>query len=543
MSKLGFPKSYPSPGVIPLDHGLSSTLRLRPEGEAHATKYLPVLTSALLAVLVYAVTLHGTYIYDDVKIVHTDPRVLEPDRWYQLWTQPFFARSIDKLYRPLVSSSFALENYLHGDRPWIFHLVNILLHATVSASVALLALRLAGVRAAWVAGLLFAVHPVHVEAVAGLVGRAESACALAIILGLWLFLRDGPVTLWRSVALVGCFMAALLSKEQGVLFPLLIVGAYPLKYSGRLSPEDRRRLTYLGIALCWMLVAYLLLRERVASFSWDRNQLDWYVNPILKSQGLDRLMMPVALLGRYTMLLIFPRHLSIDYGGTIIGWTTSLHDPYFVAGLVALTGWFMAVLFSWRRRNYPLLFCLFGLALTYGMVGNIVALIGTIFADRLMYLPSIFFLLTVGIALSKFRPTIIAPVVGVLVVVGGIGSFSYAMLWNDPIALFEYTLRIHPQSERAYGLLADTYRDSGDLGQVVEVAKRACAAVPDRWEPYALLIDAQLAIQDYDAAMAAAEAGLAHVSAKDERLVFIQWEETIARKKAEAAKQSSDPAR
>jgi len=103
-------------------------------------------------VLVYAVTLHGTYIYDDVKIVHTDPRVLEPDRWYQLWTQPFFARSIDKLYRPLVSSSFALENYLHGDRPWIFHLVNILLHATVSASVALLALRLAGVRAAVAAG-------------------------------------------------------------------------------------------------------------------------------------------------------------------------------------------------------------------------------------------------------------------------------------------------------------------------------------------------------------------------------------------------------
>src|SRR5690349_18318437 len=144
----------------------------------------PVLGSALLAVAIYAVTLGGTYVYDDVKIVHHDPRVLEPGRWYQLWTEPFFERSVDKLYRPLVSTSFAVENYLHGDRPWIFHLVNILLHAAMSGAVALLAMRLAGVGAARIAGLLFAVHPVHVEAVAGLVGRAETACALAMVLGL-----------------------------------------------------------------------------------------------------------------------------------------------------------------------------------------------------------------------------------------------------------------------------------------------------------------------------------------------------------------------
>src|SRR4051812_41502867 len=182
---------------------------------------IAVLTSALMAAAVYAVTLGGTYVYDDVKIVHHDPRVLEPALWYQLWTQPFFEKSVDKLYRPFVSTSFAIENYLHGDRPWVFHLINILLHAAVSGGVVLLGMRIAGLTVGWISGLLFAVHPVHLEAVAGLVGRAETACALAIVLGLYWFLGRGPLTFRRGIALCVCFIVALLSKEQGVLFPLL----------------------------------------------------------------------------------------------------------------------------------------------------------------------------------------------------------------------------------------------------------------------------------------------------------------------------------
>ena len=68
--------------------------------------------------------------------------------------------------------------------------------------------------------LLFAIHPVHVEAVAGLVGRAESICTLATFAGLCLCLRR-PITPGRIAGIFGCFAVALLAKEQGVLFPLL----------------------------------------------------------------------------------------------------------------------------------------------------------------------------------------------------------------------------------------------------------------------------------------------------------------------------------
>jgi hypothetical protein len=497
---------------------------------------LAVLGSAFLAVVIYAVTLNGTYVYDDVKIVRTDPRVLKPARWYQLWTQPFFERSVDKLYRPLISSSFAFENYVHGDLPWVFHLVNILLHAAVSGAVALLAMRLAGVGAAWIAGLLFAVHPVHVEAVAGLVGRAETACALAIILGLCVFLHDGPLTVSRGIALSICFVIALLCKEQGILFPLLLLAAWPLRYPSRPDAAEWKRIKHLGASLCWILVGYLLLREKVASFSWERSQLDWYVNPMILSHGTDRVLMPVALLGRYMGLLVFPLHLSIDYGGYIIGASTSMRDPYLWIGFLALAAWFTLAAVAWRRRDFALLFCLLGLAVTYGIVGNVVALLGTIFADRLMYLPSVFFLLIVGIVLSRLRPRTVAPLLAVIVVLAGVRSFTYARLWNSPVRLFEATIRVHPESARAYGLLWDEYWRDGKDKEGRDVAKQAIAAVPDRWEGYVDLIRSELELGDYDAATAAADAGLKVLTSKEQRFALIQWKEIIAERKPGAGK-------
>ena len=162
--------------------------------------WAPAALGALVASALYAITLGGTYIYDDVYIVGQDPRVRQPGLWGQFWTHDWFNGGLDNLYRPLVSQSFGIQMWLHGDRRWAFHLVNILLHAGASALVAELARRLAGWRVGLFAGLLFACHPIHSEAVAGIVGRAELACAVGVLGALVLFLKQ-PMTTparWRS---------------------------------------------------------------------------------------------------------------------------------------------------------------------------------------------------------------------------------------------------------------------------------------------------------------------------------------------------------
>ena len=486
-----------------------------------------------MALALYAVTLRGTYIYDDVEVVRTDPRVLEPAKWGELWTKPYFVDAVDKLYRPLVSTSFAVENWLHGDRPWAFHLVNVVLHAGVAAMVALLGVRLGGPVAGWVAGILFAVHPVHVEAVAGLVGRAETACALASLGAILLFLRPGKIGIGRGVGIWVCFVVALLSKEQGILLPAFLLAAFPVRYGGvRIERADRKGLQYLGVALLWTLAAYFLWRERVASLSWDRNQMDWYINPLVRSAGWDRVLMPLVLLGRYALLLVFPLHLSIDYGGWTIGWQISLRDPYLYVGLAAAIAWCVAVVISWRQRAWAMLFCLLGLGLSYGIVGNVVALIGTIFADRLMYLPSAFFLLAVGIALSRFPGRLVTVLVVIATVLGAARTYAYERLWNNPVALFEQTIRLHPRSERGYALLWTYYQERSQWKTALEIAKKAREIASRRPKPFEMYIQSELGLEDFAAAEACADEAIGEVP-KQQRMKFIQWKEFIEKRRAE----------
>src|SRR4029078_10893720 len=92
---------------------------------------LLALACAALAFLTFAISLRGTYVYDDLPIVRDDPRVTDPGEWVRFFFESYWAQqfNVDNLYRPLTSLSFALQWHLHGDRPWAFHLVNNLLHA------------------------------------------------------------------------------------------------------------------------------------------------------------------------------------------------------------------------------------------------------------------------------------------------------------------------------------------------------------------------------------------------------------------------------
>lgn len=83
----------------------------------------PPLISALVWLLVFAVTLNGVFVYDDIAILEKDARIADPSLWGQYWTDSYNF-GVDNLYRPLVSMSYAIQHYLHGPRPMPFHLVN-----------------------------------------------------------------------------------------------------------------------------------------------------------------------------------------------------------------------------------------------------------------------------------------------------------------------------------------------------------------------------------------------------------------------------------
>lgn len=467
----------------------------------------PAIVAAAAALALFAVTLGGTFIYDDFDVFELDSRLREPARWGEYWTRSYNG-GVDNLYRPLVSMTYAAQWWLHGADPadaWKFHLVNLLLHAGVAALVAELARRLGGARFGFVAGLLFAVHPIHVEPEANIVGRAELMCAAGTIGALVLLL--GPMTTARAVAITLCCIAAILSKEQGILAPLLLLflaiarkllppapvmlsEAKHLDSSGqnlRSAQDDSagsrsRRATHLLIVLLtFTLAGYIIWRESILKFWWDRNFLDWTINPLVRPDA-DRMLMPLVLLGRYFSLLVFPLRLAPDYGAKVIGWTVRPADPYLWLGIVAILLWIGWLILSLRRRNAVAIFALLSLAATYGLVSNFVVLIGTNFAERLMYLPSVFVVMLLAQLLIKLPMRALVPVLIIVLALGSVRSFTYARRWNDRLDFYQTSLSEHPRAIRLHLLLTSEYLSRNQLDRAATTAKRATDELPEYWE-------------------------------------------------------------
>ena len=474
--------------------------------------WLPAVLAAVAALALYAVTLNGSYFYDDT-ILKEDTRFTHRHRWSQFWTQDYMPNAVDRLYRPLTCMTFAVEFSLHGDRPWIYHLVNVLLHAGAAAAVAELARRLISLRVACAAGVLFAIHPIHVEAVAGLVGRAELLCTLATVIGLILYLK--PMTSLRAMAIAACAIVALLSKEQGILFPAMLLAMTPYRRqilnihstSDNVNAE-RGAMGILIASISSITAAYLILREQLLGFGWDRRFLDWAVNPLVRSEGADKILMPLTLLGRYVALLVAPTKLSLDYGARVIGWTVNWRQPYVFIGAGALVVWIFAAIWSVRGRRWAALFCILALAISYGIVSNAFVLIGTIFGERLMYMPSVFFLILVAALLDHLlRPRFFAATIMVLASLGAVRAFTYARLCNDPPALYLANLRDQPNSMSLHGLVVNQYMSVGNYREARVVGQDCLERLPDCWQSYQMCLEPDLKLHDF----ADAERVLSHV--------------------------------
>ncbi len=212
----------------------------------------------VLAVVTYSISWWGDFVYDDLRIIVADERVSEPGRWGELWSRSHWnlerGNNLSN-WRPLASSSYAVNWWFTPASPWSFHLINTLLHGAVTLLVFSLSREV--LRRTWpgaAAAALFAVHPVHAEAVANIIGRSELMAALFGLLA-WRAHRHGrPV--WAAVWLgVG-----VLCKESA----LPLVGVMVLDDAlGRPGSPVRPRMR-VGTWLPMMVVTAIYLAARWA---------------------------------------------------------------------------------------------------------------------------------------------------------------------------------------------------------------------------------------------------------------------------------------
>ena len=342
-----------------------------------------------VAVLVHVAALRNGFAYDDVPILLGDPRVLGAAPWIDILTGPYWPGSGDSfgLYRPLVTFTFAADWAVSGGSPAWFHAVNLLWHGAASVLVLVMLRRFFPLAAALAGALLFAVHAVHVEAVANVVGRAE-VMAAAFALGaaaIWLRPPSGVRTALAALL----FAAALLSKESAVMVPALLVlldvGA------GRLEPTAAGVRAYVAVTwrphavLAAVLVGWLLVRGAVLGGIAPE-----VVHPAAEvARGpLDLFRTALLAWPHFVRLLFFPLTLLADYGPAVIlpatEWTRG--SVLGLTILIAILGGGALALARGRRRT-ALALLWFPVALL--PASNLLLPIGTLVAERTLYLPSL----------------------------------------------------------------------------------------------------------------------------------------------------------
>lgn len=411
---------------------------------------------AVAAVLVYANSLHNGLVLDDEGIILRNDLVHHTSGIWRSFFMPYWPNGSGQ-YRPLVIASFSAEWSLWGSSPAGYHALNVIWHAVASVLVFAFARRWFTVSMSLLAGLLFAVHPVHTEAVANVVGRSELMAACGVIGMLLLHAK-------RSRWAIGAFAFALLSKEHALLAPVLAI-AMDL-FLPRVPQRDAKRASplhagYAVVAVAWCAVVYALFRD--APFA--------NVDPFWTSMSAPtRWLTMLGVVPVWIRLWFFPADLSADYSPQVTrAWPDQIELT--VLGVLMLTA--LVILAVRVRQRNPVVLCAVGiLGVTMLPVANIIVPTGVIVAERTLYLSSVgaVLLIAAGIgSLSSSRGAALAfGVATALVLAGGVRTWTRNPIWKSNRALLLTTAERHPNGSWSHAQLGRVFAANGGFSQATD---------------------------------------------------------------------------
>jgi len=439
------------------------------------TWWLLALLIAGLALAASANSLPNTFAYDDVFVVEKQPRMHSLAGWWREFGMTYWLSEGGKAgdgYRPFTILGFKLQWVLGGGNPMVFHGVNIALHVLGAVAVFWLACGVLPLAAAWIAAALYAVHPVHVEAIANVVGQSELAVALLVTLAAALYVHGraaGAISVVRWVAIGALYGIAMLFKEHAITLIALLVLAEMTVTADRAPLRERlARMRLPLMALTVVALAYLWARTRVVVGTAG-------FEPFIVFQGLDlstpdRILTMIGSSTEWLRLLLWPARLITEYTPPYIDVAQGMSVSQ-LPGLLVLTGVLGLMLATWRRSPATA-FGIGWLVITLLPASNFLIPAGFIIAERTLLLPSVGAMIAVGTVVPWVSARIehrraaqlaAAAVVVALVGLGIARSVTRNPVWRDNETLFRQAVQDTPESYRAHFMLGTLLFERGRL--------------------------------------------------------------------------------
>jgi tetratricopeptide (TPR) repeat protein len=410
---------------------------------AGSTERVPLIAGVVLlfaaTLLAYWPAVHGAFLFDDDAMVIASALVKASDGLWRMW---FTTEALD--YWPVTNSSLWIEWRLWGEDPTGYHITNVVLHAC-SALLLWRILRLLSIPGAWIAAMLFALHPVNVQAVAWVAQRKNTLSLVFFLLSILWFIRTMTPDLkvrgsvrhayWVSLA---AFLLAMLSKGSVAILPAILV---------LLIWWTRGRVTrrHLVTVAPFLLIAVTFTVVNI----WFQQRMPGGVRDV---NFLERLLGAGGVIWFYLGKALAPVRQAFIYAQ----WDVSQSDPIWwvpTPAAIAVTAvlWWKrripavrALLFAWAFFCIALLPVL-GLTDVYFMIYSLVA-------DHYQYIAILAVAALVGAGLGNFElRTSNLKLAGravalILIATLGVMTWKQAHLYANGETLYRASLEVNPDA-------------------------------------------------------------------------------------------------
>lgn len=487
-------------------------------------KWIMVGILIILPFLVYLNCLHNDFVFDDIPLISQNQGIKGLNKL------PFIFGLKEKIgsYRPVRMASYALDYFINqhlwsrlkglvgrydgydeGLNPFGYHFSNLVYHIITVLLVFLVVNALtANSLVAFLAALLFSVHPVHTESVAYISGRRDILSTLFYLLGFYFFIRYRASSKWKySVLFLLCYLLALGSKEMAVTLPLLCF-CYDIVRYLQVDIAERRPSSFKSIfrALKKVVITYryFYLMFFIAAVGFTYYKV-WVKSPSQRHSFYGEniylhFLTVFKVIIHYLKLMFYPINLTADYSYNGFPLVSSPFEPATFATVLIL----VFILYGLGRlfTTFPLL--------SFGVIWWFLTILPVchifphheLLAEHYLYLPSVGFFLCValiitrGVEISKWR------VVTSLSLCAVVALFSVRTVyrnqdWKNGTTLWEKTVKVVPRCVRAQNNLGVWYYKQGRYQEAMERHQVALGLNPDSADSYNNLGNVYLAIDLY----------------------------------------------
>lgn len=489
------------------------------------SKFIGIPKSSALSGIVYGVVIlltrlnifQNQFVKDDYDYIVNWPLIQNLGRFADYFIHYVPHPGQEGIYSPLKTLFHALSYHLFGLNPFGYHVLSLLIHLSAAVFVFKIVQRLvSGSNVAFLAGLLFSLHPVQVEAITYMTASIDMAGVVFMFISFYWFIRywsEGqrrPKDYWLSLVFA---LLAVFTHELMISIPILFAWYLFCVKKVKLGKMAVSVWPYAGIVLFYVACKYSVLGDIARG-------------PYVYGSFYLTMLIILKAFAKYVFIVLFPITLthnhvisqgifSFDHADfdQVSVLSQSFFDWQVLISVLVLS--FLAYMIKVNIKLRPVVaFCIGWFYLSLLPVSNIIPS-SVYFAERYLYPGMLGFclLLAMGInALIRLREEgkVIPPYLGQVCLIMLIGFYSGRTLlrnkdWKNEIVFYESAIRSNPKSALMRSDLGIIYTEFGDIPRAIESFNQSLAIQPRNPETYYALSEAYTQARMYTQAIEALE--------------------------------------